>query len=418
MPRLAIVVAVLCLLAASAPGRPAAGYPTFRTQEIEANLGIGYAVAIADVNGDRKPDVVAVNEKQVAWYENPSWAKHVIVSEGMTPRDNVCIAATDLDGGGPEGALLALGAFWQPNNTVNSGSVHYLARQGDPARPWKVVNLEAEPTVHRMRWADVDGDGKKELVVAPLQGRGTKGPDWQGEGVRLYVYYPPADPARDPWRRELVDDTLHVAHNIWPVRWDGGRAEAILVASFEGIHLFQRSPTGAWSRTKLAEGDQQSRPNRGCSEVKLGRLPGGARFLATIEPWHGNAVVLYFDERRRTNDQRPMGHRPPETGLWRRRVLDDTLRGGHGLWCADLDGDGADEVIAGWREAAPGGKVGIRIYRATDPRGEQWETRVLDDGGMACEDLAAADLTGAGRIDIVASGRATHNLRIYFNDGK
>ena len=41
----------------------------------------------------------------------------------------------------------------------------------------------------------------------------------------------------------------------------------------------------------------------------------------------------------------------------------------------------------------------------------------LDLGGVAVEDLAAADLNGDGRIDIVAVGRATHNVRIYWNEG-
>jgi hypothetical protein len=35
----------------------AAGVPTFRSQEIGSGLGVVYAVAVADVNGDGKPDV-------------------------------------------------------------------------------------------------------------------------------------------------------------------------------------------------------------------------------------------------------------------------------------------------------------------------------------------------------------------------
>jgi hypothetical protein len=39
----------------------------------------------------------------------------------------------------------------------------------------------------------------------------------------------------------------------------------------------------------------------------------------------------------------------------------------------------------------------------------------IDPGGVAIEDLAAADLDGDGRIDIVAVGRQTNNARIYWN---
>jgi hypothetical protein len=41
---------------------------------------------------------------------------------------------------------------------------------------------------------------------------------------------------------------------------------------------------------------------------------------------------------------------------------------------------------------------------------------MIDDGGMATEDLAVADLNGDKRPDIVASGRATHNVKIYWNE--
>jgi hypothetical protein len=34
---------------------------------------------------------------------------------------------------------------------------------------------------------------------------------------------------------------------------------------------------------------------------------------------------------------------------------------------------------------------------------------------MACEDIQVADLNGDGKPDIVAAGRSTHNLKIYWN---
>jgi len=376
--------------------RAQGAFPRWETQTVDPDLGIGYAISLADINGDRKMDLVAVNQNQVRWYEAPSWKQHVILSDA-TPRDNVCIAATDLDGDGR--AELALGAFWKPSDTVGSGSVHWLARGADPAGPWKPVDLEPEPTVHRMRWADVDGDGKQELVMAPLHGRGNKGPDFEGAGARTVVYYPPADPASQPWRKEVAEDTLHVVHNLWPVQWDGDRAEEILLASFEGVHLIDRGAAGKWSRTKLADGEQGTRPNRGSSEIKTGRLPNGKRYLATVEPWHGHKVVVYTEA----------------GGKWERRVLDETLKEAHGVWCADVDGQKGDELLIGWRGPDASGKPGVAAYMAQDPGGAKWEKRPIDEGGMACEDLTAGDLDGDGRIDIIASGRATHNLKVYWN---
>lgn len=397
--RLSILLPALLAAAAAVPTLSAQPNALrFEHQTLDPELGIGYAVTLADMNGDRKTDIVAVSENRVSWYENPSWQKHVILADA-TPRDNVCIAAADLDNDGR--AELALGAFWKPADTEGSGSVHWLARGADPGGPWKPVNLEPEPTVHRMRWADVDGDGKQELVMAPLHGRGNKGPNFEGAGAKIVVYYPPADPAAQPWRREIADDALHVVHNLWPVQWDEDPAREILLASFEGVHLLDRGADGKWTRTKLAEGDQVSRPNRGSSEIKAGRLPGGKRYLATIEPWHGTQAVVYTQG---------------ADAKWERQVLDDTLRDGHGVWCANLDGKAGQELLIGWR--APDSvnkKVGVAVYTAQDPDGKKWEKRQIDDGGMACEDLVAGDLDGDGKIDVVASGRSTHNLKVYWN---
>jgi hypothetical protein len=41
---------------------------------------------------------------------------------------------------------------------------------------------------------------------------------------------------------------------------------------------------------------------------------------------------------------------------------------------------------------------------------------LIDPDGMACEDLQLADFNGDGKLDIVASGRATKNLKIFLNE--
>jgi len=82
-----------------------------------------------------------------------------------------------------------------------------------------------------------------------------------------------------------------------------------------------------------------------------------------------------------------------------------------------------DDLIVGVRDNPAKGdkfteKCGVRIYKATDGVGKKWERMIVDDGGVAVEDLTVADLNGDGKPDIIAVGRGTHNARIYWNQGK
>jgi hypothetical protein len=406
-----LVMALAGLGFAAAPEGRSAEFPTFRVQEIDPNVGkVCYAVTTADVDGDGKLDVVAVTEDAVVWFANPGWEKHTI-TKGVTERDNVCIQPHDIDGDGK--VDFALGAAWQPTNTKTGGTLQWLRRRGDDVdEPWQVVPIAAEPTLHRIRWGDVtgQGNGKKQLIVAPLQGRGTKGPDWgDGQGVRVLVYSIPDDPARDPWPVEVAADALHTVHNLQALDFDGDGKDEVVLAAWEGVFLLDRDSGGHWTRTRLGAGNQDAKPFKGSSEVKVGRLADGRRYIATIEPWHGFQVVVYTAP-------------ASGQGLWDRRVVDEPVQWGHAVWCADLDGDGDEELIIGQRDKStdpnrtPRGP-GVLVYDPNPGTPLAFTRHVIDDGGVGCEDAVAADLDGDGRADLVAGGRSTHNVRIYWNRG-
>jgi hypothetical protein len=382
--------------------------PRFETQEIDPHVGnVCYAVTVADVNGDGKPDVVAVSEDAVVWYENPTWAKHDII-RGKTARDNVCIQPHDIDGDGR--IDFALGAGWKPPDTKTPSTLQWLGR--DKAGDWRIHPIRyEEPTLHRLRWGDVKGTGRPQLVVAPLQGQGTKGPDWgAGHGVRLQVFEVPKDPTIPDWPSEVAHDSLHTIHNLQVLDLvrDGGGVD-VVVAAWEGVFVLRRTPEGKWLRTKFGSGNQETRPFKGASEVKVARLGNKQIYVATIEPWHGNQVVIYSQKKSETSS------------YLARQVIAEPVTWGHAVWTANLDDDPDEELIIGQRDPNPKGTAGPRgpgVF-LFDPKLDggklTFERHTIDDGGIGCEDALAADLDGDGRLDVVAGGRSTHNVRIYWN---
>jgi hypothetical protein len=401
------VNSLLPLLAVPLLGAGEPKLPTFRTQEIANDLKVGYAVLLVDIDGDGKKDIVVVDTQRVVWYQNPTWKVRPITKPGQTAADNVCIDAFDIDGDGQ--VDLALGADWKPFNTKSGGTLQWLKRGKSLDEPWTVYPIGDEPTVHRIRFLDLDGSGKPKLVLCPLMGKNaTKEQNWgDGAPVRVLAYSIPKDPTRDRWDSEVIDQSMHVVHNFCGAVSPGRRGLDVLCASYEGVSLLTRAGDGGkWSRQLLGDGNQDNpKSNRGSSEVKIGKLKSGKKVIATIEPWHGHQVVVYTE--------------PEKAGdKWTRHVIDDKLKWGHAVSFADLDGDGGDELIIGVRDdlsQKPGERRGVRIYKALDDVGSKWQRHDIDPGGVAVEDLAVGDL-GDGRMSIVAVGRQTGNVRIYWNE--
>jgi len=103
----------------------------------------------------------------------------------------------------------------------------------------------------------------------------------------------------------------------------------------------------------------------------------------------------------------------PQAEQWKRVVIEDRMENGHALAVGDLDGDGRDEIVSGFR----GKGCQLSIYQALDATGERWRKTVLDDGGIAAADCVIGDFTGDGKQDIVCIGASTGNLKLYKNLG-
>jgi hypothetical protein len=375
--------------------------PNFHAQTIDPEVQIGYGVVVGDVDGDGRPDILIADKRQFAWFRNPGkpnerWVRFVM-AENLTAKDNVCIAARDLDGDGK--VEVAVGAQWDPAETSDverSGAIFYLIRPEDPTARWMPVRIEPhDPTTHRIMWIEVAAK-KFALAVLPLHGKDNK--TGEGTPVRLQIVTPPAN-VNDPlahWESRFIDTHMHMTHNFAAC---GYRQGDVVVAGREGVRRIETIP-----------------PKIIAAPVPLGSDTAAGEVcytgnLTTISPMHGIRVIYqrWVPDDRPGSKEKPGMMRPIDV------VVDDTLREGHALGVADLLKIGRPQIIAGWRMPNAEKKVGIRLYVPQDEEGTKWSTHVIDDNQVACEDLKIADLDGDGRLDVVASGRATHNLVIYWN---
>jgi hypothetical protein len=380
-------VAPFLLMVITVPAIGADPFPKFREQTVDPHIGkVCYAVTLSDVDGDGKQDIVAVSENRVVWYQNPNWKPKVII-DSQTARDNVCIAPLDIDGDGK--VDFALGAGW-----TKVGTLQWLNRGNSLDEKWHVHAIGEEPWTHRMRFADVLGKGNPQLVISPLNATA-------GNGVRLTAFEIPANPAKDRWQPTVLNGELNQMHNHWHIDFDADGSVDTITASREGVYLIRRSDDGR-SATKLAAGAESADPKQaGAGEIKIGRLKDGTVFLTTVEPMHGHMLAVYT---------RP----EKEGGLWTRHVIDEGFKRGHALWTADVDGDGSDEIVFGHSDTP--NVPGVNVYDCDGSDFTKWTKHVVDAGGMATEDLVVADLNEDGRPDIIAGGRATHNVKLYVNE--
>ena len=223
----------------------------------------------------------------------------------------------------------------------------------------------------------------------PLHGVRNKG--GKGEAVKVLAYEVPLD-RRGDWAYSVLDQTMHLTHNFEAKFSEKTSPTMLFIGGKEGIRLVNGN-IKAW-----IEGGGWIWRDHSFGEVRWGRGPKG-RFLAGIEPMHGNVLSMISLDMERT-----------------RTVVTEDLKQGHALACADLLGQGHHQIVVGWREANEAGKVGIRMY-VLEEEGTH-KMYVIDDNEMACEDLKVADLNADGKLDIIACGRATQNLKVYWNHSK
>ena len=275
---------------------------------------------------------------------------------------------------------------------LSSGAVFYL-------NPPRTARRNGKPSRCRTcrRFIGCGGcrapGGGFELLSVPLHGHGNK--NGEGEGVPIMTYRKPADP-RQPWTTNTLAKQWHKTHNF-----DPRRERPFGSAAKEGIFEIGRAVSedahcANWRRTTSAASGKCA---SGKSAARSRSSPPSSRCTEPISPFH--AAAQSTRPRVRSGSAASSIPRSPTATRWRAAT------------CSASAAIKSSSAGARWGSKA---KVGVKLFTPLANDLKEWRTTLVDDNGMACEDLCLADLNGDGKLDIIAAGRATKNVKIYFNE--
>ena len=333
---------------------------------IDNALSTPEVVAIGDLNGDTKLDVVVndLNKNKVIWYENnvdnpfSPWIKHVIDSylAGAYVTD-----IGDLDG---DGDLDIAASGYRGGNIV-----WYENNHPDWNRHTIAENLKVSGAVSI---ADIDGDDTLDIVSSGYR---------QGGDL---VWYENNHPT---WPKHTIRSN-YATEWSWVGDIDGDGAIDVAVARWyeNEVNWFRNENAGlTWTEFIIDDSLEQA------SHLYFGDIDGDNDMDITAAGASDDYIVWY------ENNQ-------PE---WNRHTIDNNLKR---AWCVvvvDIDGDEKPDVAATSRDADK-----VVWYKNNHP---EWEKHIIDEDLDGALLLVSADIDNDNASDIIVPGVNEGNLVWYKN---
>ncbi|MDZ4802543.1 MAG: VCBS repeat-containing protein [Bryobacteraceae bacterium] len=333
--------------------------------------GANEACAIADINGDKKPDIVSGEN----WYEGPTWKKHHFRDIPFTNSyvDDFSDLPLDVN---RDGKVDIITVSWF------SRKIAWYQNPGKDGAPWKETVLSSTSPVEFAFLVDLNNDGKAEELI----------PQFGSEKEPLAWWE-----VRDGAMVKHVASPKSYGHGIGvgDINKDG-RNDIITPQGWLEAPADPRQEN--W---KLHEGSFPKEPHY--SYFYVADVNGDGTNDVVVSHAHDYGILWF--------QQMP-------DGTFKKNVIDDSWSQGHAVTFVDLNGDGKKDILTGKRYMAhngkdPGEKEPLGIYwyeqiRGDDGKKIEWVRHMIDYGGRAGGgmQIPVADLDGDGDLDFAVGGKS------------
>lgn len=341
-----------------------------------------------DFDKDGKMDVIASYDAKVVLFRGPDWKPHVIVEEMPINPSTLgerrgCIHSTimDVDGDGDMDFI---------------GSNRMLFWLECPAKPFsekwnlRMMNYDVNGA-HCVITGDVDRDGKLEIIANSERDEKTSKIPFSITFFRV-----PKDPHVDQlWKPIVFADKDAPGRNHYmgfgDVNKDGrpdiSCAGVGVQGAADGWFAWWEQPENpdqAWKKHLLSDKEEGASNILNCDINNDGHMD----FVGSRG--HGKGVVVF---------------KGPEFGS---TEIDATLVSPHSLAVADLNGDGALDIVS-----CGSNPDGIAVIYLNDGKGNF--TRQIIGENQGSYDTRIVDMDGDGDLDVLIGGAGTRNIVWYEN---